>query len=113
MPAKKEQVLWCGMSSLQKSYLQWILTRNFTLLNQGLKGSSKRRLMNVAMECRKACNHPYLFPNAEPQRKNSEDPEENQKIDLQVPACSARSDTLAQREVFCALKLPLECATGT
>ena len=66
MPAKKEVVVWCGLSPLQKSYLQWVLTRNFALLNHGLSGSSKRRLMNVAMECRKACNHPYLFPNAEP-----------------------------------------------
>ena len=66
MPAKQEVVVWCGLSTLQKSYLQWVLTRNFALLNHGLSGSSKRRLMNVAMECRKACNHPYLFPNAEP-----------------------------------------------
>lgn len=73
MPAKKEVVVWCGLSPLQKSYLQWVLTRNFALLNHGLSGSSKRRLMNVAMECRKACNHPYLFPNAEPDFGSGDD----------------------------------------
>ena len=79
MPAKREVVVWCGLAQLQRSYLQWVLTRNFSLLNQGLKGSAKRRLMNVAMECRKACNHPYLFDNAEPDFDSS-----GEELDKQI-----------------------------
>ncbi len=49
---------------LCRKFYKYILTRNFEALN--VKGSSNQTsLMNIMMDLRKCCNHPYLFPTAE------------------------------------------------
>jgi chromodomain-helicase-DNA-binding protein 1 len=49
---------------MQKQYCKWILARNFTALNRGVKGTTTS-LLNIVVELKKASNHPYLFEGAE------------------------------------------------
>ena len=47
-----------------RKFYKHILTKNFEALNR--KGHSHQTsLMNVMMDLRKCCNHPYLFPSAD------------------------------------------------
>lgn len=64
---KKELNLYVGMSQMQKQWYQKILERDIDAVN-GANGKkeSKTRLLNIAMQLRKCCNHPYLFDGAEP-----------------------------------------------
>lgn len=48
--------------SLRK-YYKFILTRNFEALNTR-GGGNQVSLLNVVMDLKKCCNHPYLFPAA-------------------------------------------------
>lgn len=46
-----------------RKYYKYILTRNFEALNT--RGSSTQvSLLNIMMDLKKCCNHPYLFPTA-------------------------------------------------
>ncbi|KTG46722.1 hypothetical protein cypCar_00025012 [Cyprinus carpio] len=46
-----------------KKYYKYILTRNFEALNTR-GGGNQVSLLNVVMDLKKCCNHPYLFPTA-------------------------------------------------
>ncbi|XP_038068457.1 chromodomain-helicase-DNA-binding protein 1-like isoform X2 [Patiria miniata] len=59
LPAKVEQILRVEMSTTQKQYYKWILTRNFRALTKGVKGSTTS-FVNIVMELKKCCNHPHL-----------------------------------------------------
>ncbi|KAF9998140.1 hypothetical protein BGZ79_008188 [Entomortierella chlamydospora] len=65
LPKKTERILRVELSQLQTHYYKNILTKNFAVLNKGMSGHGQLSLLNVAMELKKASNHPYLFPNAE------------------------------------------------
>ena len=45
-----------------RKYYRWILTRNFEKLNT--RGAQPVSLLNIMMDLKKCCNHPYLFPTA-------------------------------------------------
>lgn len=64
---KKEVNLYVGMSQMQVKWYQKILEKDIDAVNgaQG-KRESKTRLLNIVMQLRKCCNHPYLFEGAEP-----------------------------------------------
>ena len=47
--------------SLFRKYYRYILTRNFEALN-ARGGGNQVSLLNVVMDLKKCCNHPYLFP---------------------------------------------------
>lgn len=51
------------LTVIQKQYYRAILERNFTFLSKGLVsgGPAVPSLLNVMMELRKCCNHPYLI----------------------------------------------------
>lgn len=49
-------------NNFYRKYYKYILTRNFEALNQ--KGSNQVSLLNIMMDLKKCCNHPYLFPTA-------------------------------------------------
>jgi len=74
LPRKTYAVLRVGLGPLQAQYYRWILTKNFAMLNAGLKekGGHATTLLNIVMELKKCCNHPYLFQGVED--KNSADP---------------------------------------
>ncbi|CAH0556045.1 unnamed protein product [Brassicogethes aeneus] len=63
MPSKSEFIVRVELSPMQKKYYKWILTRNFEALNPKGGGQSVS-LLNIMMDLKKCCNHPYLFPAA-------------------------------------------------
>ena len=64
---KKEVNLYLGMSEMQVKWYQKILEKDIDAVNgAGGKRESKTRLLNIVMQLRKCCNHPYLFEGAEP-----------------------------------------------
>uniref|UniRef100_A0A671REJ7 Chromodomain-helicase-DNA-binding protein 4-like n=1 Tax=Sinocyclocheilus anshuiensis TaxID=1608454 RepID=A0A671REJ7_9TELE len=63
MPSKTELILRVELSPMQKKYYKYILTRNFEALNTR-GGGNQVSLLNVVMDLKKCCNHPYLFPTA-------------------------------------------------
>lgn len=64
---KKEINLYIGMSDMQVKWYKKILEKDIDAVNgAGGKRESKTRLLNIVMQLRKCCNHPYLFEGAEP-----------------------------------------------
>ena len=64
---KQEMNLYVPMGDMQRSLYQKILEKDIDAVNgAGGKGESKARLLNIVMQLRKCCNHPYLFEGAEP-----------------------------------------------
>ncbi|XP_063940291.1 ISWI chromatin-remodeling complex ATPase CHR11-like [Daucus carota subsp. sativus] len=63
LPPKKETLLKVGMSQMQKQYYKALLQKDLEVVNAG---GERKRLLNIAMQLRKCCNHPYLFRGAEP-----------------------------------------------
>jgi len=64
---KKEINLYVGMSKMQKDWYRKILEKDIDAVNNAAgKKESKTRLLNIVMQLRKCCNHPYLFDGAEP-----------------------------------------------
>nr|GME04615.1 ISWI chromatin-remodeling complex ATPase CHR11-like [Ipomoea batatas] len=51
------------MSQMQKQYYKALLQKDLEVVNSG---GERKRLLNIAMQLRKCCNHPYLFQGAEP-----------------------------------------------
>ncbi|KAI7995163.1 CHD3-type chromatin-remodeling factor PICKLE [Camellia lanceoleosa] len=64
LPPKKELILRVELSSKQKEYYKAILTRNFEILAR--RGGAQISLINVVMELRKLCCHPYMLEGVEP-----------------------------------------------
>ncbi|ORX92777.1 hypothetical protein K493DRAFT_263097 [Basidiobolus meristosporus CBS 931.73] len=67
IPMKEETVIEVELTSIQKKWYRAILEKNFTWLKKGTKGNSYAgpSLINVVMELRKCCMHPYLIQGAE------------------------------------------------
>lgn len=64
---KKEINLYVPMSEMQVKWYQKILEKDIDAVNGAAgKRESKTRLLNIVMQLRKCCNHPYLFEGAEP-----------------------------------------------
>lgn len=59
LPAKVEQILRVEMTSIQKQYYKWILTKNYSALRKGVKGSINT-FINIVIELKKCCNHALL-----------------------------------------------------
>jgi len=73
LPTKTERVLRVELSHMQVHYYKHILTKNFSALNKGVAGQGQFSLLNIAMELKKASNHPFLFPGAEVITDNREE----------------------------------------
>jgi SWI/SNF-related matrix-associated actin-dependent regulator of chromatin subfamily A member 5 len=65
---KKELNLYVGLSEMQRNWYRRILDRDLPAINGMVGGGreGKTRLLNIVMQLRKCCNHPYLFDGAEP-----------------------------------------------
>lgn len=61
LPPKIERVLRVEMSPMQKEQYRFILNRNYAELNKGVKGAGQASLLNIVMDLKKCCNHPFLF----------------------------------------------------
>ncbi len=64
LPPKKETKLYIGLTKMQQEWYISVLRKDAHELNK-LGGPEKSRLLNVLMQLRKVCNHPYLFDGAE------------------------------------------------
>jgi superfamily II DNA or RNA helicase len=65
LPPKEETILEVSLTPIQKKYYKAIYERNTAFLFKGSKPSNSPSLMNVMMELRKCCNHPFLVRGAE------------------------------------------------
>ncbi|XP_077000968.1 SWI/SNF-related matrix-associated actin-dependent regulator of chromatin subfamily A member 1 isoform X2 [Tamandua tetradactyla] len=65
LPPKKETKIYLGLSKMQREWYTKILMKDIDVLNSAGK-MDKMRLLNILMQLRKCCNHPYLFDGAEP-----------------------------------------------
>lgn len=65
IPPKEETIVEVELSKLQKQYYRAILDRNRSFLNRGLSAKNTPNLINVMMQLRKVCNHPYLIKGCE------------------------------------------------
>mmetsp|Transcript_22804 Transcript_22804/g.58023 ORF Transcript_22804/g.58023 Transcript_22804/m.58023 type:complete len:1052 (-) Transcript_22804:484-3639(-) len=63
LPPKKETILKIGMSEMQRKWYAALLQKDLEALSGG---ADRSKLLNVVMQLRKCCNHPYLFQGAEP-----------------------------------------------
>ncbi|SCM22832.1 chromatin remodeling protein, putative [Plasmodium berghei] len=63
LPPKREIYIFVGMSKLQKKLYSDILSKNIDVIN-AMTGS-KNQMLNILMQLRKCCNHPYLFDGIE------------------------------------------------
>ena len=63
---KKEIYLYVGMSTLQKQLYKSILSGHIDVVNSNGQAADKIKLLNVLMQLKKVCNHPYLFDGQEP-----------------------------------------------
>ncbi|KAM0712126.1 hypothetical protein Q7P37_011220 [Cladosporium fusiforme] len=64
---KKEVNLYVNMTPMQRKWYRQILEKDIDAVNNAAgKKESKTRLLNIVMQLRKCCNHPYLFDGAEP-----------------------------------------------
>ncbi|KAK7053465.1 ATP-dependent DNA helicase Hrp3 [Paramarasmius palmivorus] len=73
LPTKSERILRVEMSALQTHFYKNILTKNFQALVKSANGNNNLSLLNIAMELKKAANHPYLFDGAEPHADTDEE----------------------------------------
>ena len=64
---KKEINVFVGLTDMQRKWYKSILEKDIDAVNGGVgKKEGKTRLLNIVMQLRKCCNHPYLFDGAEP-----------------------------------------------
>jgi SNF2 family DNA or RNA helicase len=59
---REEKIIWVEMTLLQKKWYKALYEQNYAkLANIGGEAATKNSLMNISMELRKCCNHPYLL----------------------------------------------------
>lgn len=63
LPPKKETVLFTKLSDMQLGLYRNLLKKDIDAING--KGGDRVRLLNILMQLRKCCNHPYLFDGVE------------------------------------------------
>lgn len=62
LPPKKEMYLYFGLTKLQRKIYKNILKNHSHIVNGN---GDRAQLMNILMQLKKVCNHPYLFNNVE------------------------------------------------
>ncbi len=65
IPAKEETLIDVELTSIQKQYYRAIFEHNHSFLNMGSTRNTAPKLMNIQMELRKCCNHPFLLEGVE------------------------------------------------
>lgn len=67
IPPKTERMVPVDLSSIQAEYYRAMLTKNYQILRNIGKGVAQQSMLNIVMQLRKVCNHPYLIPGTEPE----------------------------------------------
>ena len=70
IPPKEETIVEVELTSIQKQYYRAVLEQNRSFLNKGCQGHNVPHLLNVAIQLRKVCNHPYLLRGVEDKEVN-------------------------------------------
>jgi SNF2 family DNA or RNA helicase len=65
IPSKEETVIDVELTSIQKTYYRAIFEHNHAFLSMGATRTNAPKLMNIQMELRKVCNHPFLLEGVE------------------------------------------------
>jgi SNF2 family DNA or RNA helicase len=65
IPPKEETLIHVELTRLQKAYYRAIFERNRGFLSRGTSSAPIASLVNIEMELRKCCNHPFLLRGAE------------------------------------------------
>lgn len=65
IPAKEETLIDVELTSIQKQYYRAIFEHNHAFLSMGTNRATAPKLMNIQMELRKCCNHPFLLDGVE------------------------------------------------
>ena len=65
IPAKEETLIDVELTSIQKQYYRAIFEHNHSFLSMGASRNAAPKLMNIQMELRKCCNHPFLLEGVE------------------------------------------------
>lgn len=65
LPKKKEIYMFIGLTKIQKELYKQIITGNIDTVNS-IGTKDRIKLLNVLMQLKKVCNHPYLFEGVEP-----------------------------------------------
>ncbi|KAF9587631.1 hypothetical protein IFM89_004463 [Coptis chinensis] len=66
IPPKTERMVPVELSSIQAEYYRAMLTKNYQVLRNIGKGVAQKSMLNIVMQLRKVCNHPYLITGTEP-----------------------------------------------
>ncbi|KAJ4771427.1 Chromodomain-helicase-DNA-binding protein 5 [Rhynchospora pubera] len=72
IPSKTEQIVPVELSPIQAEFYRALLTKNYQVLHEigraagGSCGPQQQSLLNIVMQLRKVCNHPYLIDGTEP-----------------------------------------------
>eukprot|EP00257_Ricinus_communis_P018738 XP_015577536.1 protein CHROMATIN REMODELING 4 [Ricinus communis] len=66
IPPKTERMVPVELTSIQAEYYRAMLTKNYQILRNIGKGVPQQSMLNIVMQLRKICNHPYLIPGTEP-----------------------------------------------
>jgi SNF2-related domain/Helicase conserved C-terminal domain/F/Y rich C-terminus/F/Y-rich N-terminus len=65
IPPKEEVIVEVELTNFQKQYYRAMLEGNRGFLSRGCSGQNVPNLMNIVMELRKVCNHPFLINGVE------------------------------------------------
>lgn len=95
LPPKEETIIEVALTPLQKQFYRAIYEKNTHFLFKGAKASNQPSLMNIMMELRKCCNHPYLIKGVE------------ERIVSEIPVTERTDDRLHAKMIESAGKLVL------
>ncbi|EEC47587.1 predicted protein, partial [Phaeodactylum tricornutum CCAP 1055/1] len=65
LPPKTETILMVGMSKIQKQLYKKLLLRDLDSITGKVSGKNRTAVLNIVMQLRKCCGHPYLFEGVE------------------------------------------------
>lgn len=65
LPPKTETILMVGMSAMQKRLYKQLLLRDLDSITGKASGKNRTAVLNIVMQLRKCCGHPYLFEGVE------------------------------------------------
>jgi len=65
LPPKTETLLMVGMSKMQKQLYKKLLLRDIESVTGKATSKGKTAILNIVMQLRKCCGHPYLFEGVE------------------------------------------------
>ena len=65
LPPKTETILMVGMSKMQKQLYKKLLLRDLDSFTGKISGKNRTAVLNIVMQLRKCCGHPYLFEGVE------------------------------------------------